>query len=103
MPSKFDQVYNSLIEEANKCTRETGIELSDHPDYRFSKCTRNPYSDGFRRVRFVRKDGSFDYKTRCKKPHRAGTESAETCKWYHRALKRRRLLAKLKELKKKLK
>lgn len=102
MTPEFDKLYSEIIEEAAaKCTRETGTQLSDHPDFRFSRCTRNPYSDGFRRVRFCRNDGSFDYQARCQKPQRKGTEGYFACQWFHKALRRRKILARIQLLRKK--
>lgn len=92
MTPKFDKLVAELLEEATKCTVPTGIMLSDHPDFRYMKCCLNPYSTGIRRVYFMRKDGTFNYNS-CKKKHKNGTEAGETCKLFHKIMRKRRLLA----------
>jgi hypothetical protein len=92
MTPKFDKLVEELLAEAAKCTHETLPQLSEHPDFRWKRCVRNPYSSGFKTLHFGRKDGSFDYSI-CNKPHRPGTEKAETCSMVKKIMRRRKLLA----------
>lgn len=92
MTPKFDKLVEELLTEAAKCTYETLPQLSDHPSFVYQRCVRNPYSSGFKKLHYGRKDGSFDYSI-CKKSHRPGTERAETCRIFHKIMRRRKLLA----------
>ena len=92
MTPKFDKLIKELLEEDMKCKIPTGIRPSDHPDFRFQKCCRNPYSTGIRKVYFWRKDGTFNFNT-CKKRHKRGTESGEACALFKKILYKRKLAA----------
>jgi hypothetical protein len=92
MTPEFDKLVQEILTEAQKCTHPTTTQLSDHESFRYTKCIRNPYSTGIRRLYFWRTDGTFDFK-RCAKAHKKGTEAYENCKLYHKIMRKRRLAA----------
>lgn len=101
MTPEFDKLYSELLEES-KCTVETGLQLSDHANYRYQKCARSPYTNTIRRIYAGVKDGSFNY-GRCDHKQRKGTAAYEECKLFHKMLRRRKILAKIATIKAKKK
>ena len=94
MTENFDNFINSIMnslitEKTARCKGPTLRQLSDKQEFRWMKCAPNPYSYGFKRVFFSRKDGSFDW-SKCDRNPRRGTEAGETCALRQQILNRRR-------------
>lgn len=87
MTPKFDDLVNTLLNEA-RCKNPSLPQLSDKKKFRFMRCVENPYSSGIKRVYYMRKDGTFNYK-KCNKVQRPGTEAGETCRYIRKMLKKR--------------
>jgi len=78
MTENFDKLVNHILNEA-KCTHPTMRQVSDRKGFRWMACRENPYADGVKKVRWGRKDKSFNF-DRCLKTQRKGTEAYETCR-----------------------
>lgn len=84
MTRKFDEYYNKVLNEAAKrktkrCNGPTLPELSDNPRYIFSRCAPNPYTSGYKKIYYLRRDEPLTL-DKCKNDPRYGTSKYEECR-----------------------
>lgn len=94
MTDNFDNFVNSLVlERYKRCKASTLPELSDNPRYVFSRCAPNPYTSGFKRIYYLRRNEALSM-DKCKTDPRYGTAKYEECRLaklaYIKRMKRRK-------------
>jgi hypothetical protein len=88
--SKFDNLVNSILEEAAKCTGPTKKASSDRKGKKWTKCVKNPKGRGYKKIHWgqagVRVGGGNSKRAKSfKKRHgcssaKAGTPKYQACR-----------------------
>jgi hypothetical protein len=88
--SNFDNLVNSILEEAARCTKVTKKAHSDRKGKKWSKCVKNPKGKGYKRIHWgqagVRVGGGKSKRAKSfKKRHgcasaKAGTPKFQACR-----------------------